>query len=38
MDGVIASTVFWPVLAGLVFTAYAFTLAWRHLSRRRRRT
>jgi hypothetical protein len=26
----------WPLLAGLMFTAYAFTMAWRFYSRHRR--
>jgi hypothetical protein len=27
----------WPLLAGLMFTAYAFTMAWRFFRRRQRR-
>jgi hypothetical protein len=33
----IADARFWQLLAGLMFTAYAFTMAWRFFGRRRRR-
>jgi hypothetical protein len=35
--GMTADVAPWPLVAGLMFTAYAFTMAWRFLRQRRNR-